>query len=135
MTLILRFSTFFIPGLLGACSGSSDTTTNEATYSIELAFSRIDNAAGLDPFSVTATLLKDGSPTAGLTPTVRLQRGSHNGISDLGNGNYRFTVTPTQTGEHKVTVSYENASLSRTALVFTLVHAVTGDSRWRSPDR
>ena len=112
--------------LLGACGGSADsgnsTAGGTAQYSIELAFSRLDNAAGLDPFQVTATIRKDGQAAAGLQPQVQLQRGTRNAISDLGDGRYRFTVTPAQTGEHRVTVSYQEASSSRTALVLKSVH-------------
>ncbi len=129
MPLMLRLLTIYIFILLSACSGSSnDNTSGAATqqYDIELTFARIDNATGLDAFTVTATLLKDGTPTADLLPAVQLQRGSHSGINDLGDGRYHFTVTPTQTGEHKVTVSYESASQSQTALVFTSVHADWG---------
>ena len=126
MTRPLRLSALCFLVFLNACGGTSDNSTGNATYSIELVFSRIDNASGLDPFMVTAIVFKDGTPSADLSPAVQLQRGSHNGINDLGNGRYRFTVTPVQTGEHKVTVSYENASQSRTALVFASVHADWG---------
>lgn len=130
MSQTLRLLPVFLLVFLNACGGSSSDSsiTGSTTYSIELAFVRVDNATGLDPFTVTATVLKDGTPSAGLSPGVQLQRGSHNGVNDLGDGRYRFTVTPIQTGEHKVTVSYNNASLSRTALVFTSV-----DANWGQP--
>jgi WD40-like Beta Propeller Repeat len=130
--LILLLIPVFVLALLSACSGSSGggsttgNTGNSTQYSIELDFSRLDNVGGLDPFTVTATVLQDGTPTAGLLPSVQLERGSYNSVTDLGDGTYRFTVTPTQTGEYPVTVSYENGSLSRTALVLKSVHTDWG---------
>jgi len=113
--------------LLSACgggSGSGNTTTNTSTvYSITLDFARVDNPSGLDPFTVIATLRADGMPTAGLMPTVTLSRGSASNIIDLGDGRYQFTVTPTQTGEHEVTVSYQITSITRTALVLKYTDA------------
>ncbi len=134
MFLITRFTPIFILAFLSACSGSSGNsnttpqTENPVQYSIELAFDRIENSIGLDPFTVTATIFSDGTPTANLTPIISLSRGTQNSVTDLGDGRYQFTVTPTQTGEHEINVSYENASLTRTPLVLKSV-----DSNWGQP--
>lgn len=135
MFLITRFIPVFILAFLSACSGSSSSSNNttenteSATqYTIELDFSRIENPGGLDPFTVTATLFSDGTPTANLSPVINLSRGTRNNVTDLGDGRYQFTVTPTQTGEHDVTVSYENASQTRTPLVLKSV-----DANWGQP--
>ena len=112
-----------------SCSSSSDSSNDGTTvWSIELDFYRIDNPTGLDPFTVTATILKNGTPTAGLLPVVTLSRGSLDKITDQGDGSYFFTVMPVQTGEHKVTVSYEDASITRTPLALKSTHTDWGQA-------
>ncbi|HHJ35119.1 MAG TPA: hypothetical protein ENJ87_05075, partial [Gammaproteobacteria bacterium] len=120
LCLICAITTLF------SCGGGSGNSNNNTVWKVELAFSRVDNPSGLDPFTVDATILRDGSPTAGLQPLIQLGRGTHDAVSDLGDGRYRFTVTPDQTGEYPVTVSFETGSLTRTALVLKSVHADWG---------
>ncbi len=69
MSQTLHLLPVFLLVFLNACGGGTgdSSITDSATYSIELAFNRVDNTAGLDPFTVTATVLKDGTPSAGLT--------------------------------------------------------------------
>ncbi len=112
--------------LVNSCGGgSSSSTTTEDTvepvYTVALDFQRGDGGGGLDPFTVTATIGNSGAPVTGATPAITLGRGSHGGITDHGDGRYSFTVTPDQTGEYPVTVSYETASHSETALVLKSV--------------
>ncbi len=115
--------------LLTGCGGSSSGGGDPAPgYNITLKFIRGDGGGGLDPFTVTATITKDGTATAGLSPTVTLGRGSQGGVTDMANGDYQFTVTPTQTGEHAVTVVSNSASITRTALVLFNV-----DAGWEQP--
>ncbi len=106
-------------------TSATNQTPSTPNYSISLDFTRIPNA-GLDPFRVTATILKDNSATSGLNPVVSLSKGTRGAITDNGDGTYSFTVTPTQTGEHEVTVSYSNSSITRTPLVLYDVHSSWG---------
>lgn len=110
----------------GCSSGNSDSQPASA-YSITLDFTRIESA-GLDPFKVTAGLKKNGSPLPGSSLSVSVKKPSItsnpvvSAITDKGDGSYEFTVTPDQTGEHPVTVSYEGVSLTRIPLVLQDVH-------------
>lgn len=122
-TMAKLFSVLSILMLISCSSSSGSGDAGTPVWSVEMDFFRIANAAGLDPFVVNLTILRDGTPTAGLQPTISLQRGSVSTITDQGDGSYFFQVTPTQTGEHEVTVSYENASITRTPLVLKSVHA------------
>lgn len=67
---------------------------------------------GLDAFTLTATLTGIEGP-----PTLELARGNAAGPTALGDGRYRFTVTPEGTGEHGFTVSAGDHPLTRIALV------------------
>jgi hypothetical protein len=96
-------------------------------YEIALSFERIE-APGLDPFTVTARITQNGKGATGLSPSVLVEQGVLGTVAELGNGIYRFTVTPLQTGEHRVTVSVGDASVTRTALV---LHYVQPD--WGQP--
>ncbi|HHI80089.1 MAG TPA: hypothetical protein ENK02_08910 [Planctomycetes bacterium] len=55
-------------------------------------------------------------------------RGSLGVVTELGAGDYLFTLTPTQTGEHRVTASFEGQSVSRTPIVLGSV-----DPSWEQP--
>ncbi len=109
------------------CGGGGGDSGPAAQYSIALAFERIDSVA-LDPFKVTATILNNGNPATGLSQDIiiDLERGTRGVISESANGQYQFTVTPAQTGEHAVSVSYQSATIRRTALVLADVHADWG---------
>lgn len=115
--------------LLSACSSGSGNSS-PSSYSIALAFNRIDNASGLDPFQVTATVQEDGQLKPGLAAdiSIALGQGSAGSVSEASPGVYQFTVTPDQTGEYPVTVSYQGSSVTRTALVLAEV-----DSAWGQP--
>ncbi len=117
------FTALSILLFVSCSSGSGSGDSSAPVWSIEMDFFRIENAAGLDPFVVNLTILRDGTPTAGLKPTTTLQRGTASTVTDQGDGRYFFQVTPTQTGEHEVTVAYGNASITRTPLVLKSVHA------------
>ena len=116
--------------LLAACGGGgggSSGTPPASTYTIDLAFDRLapDTRSS---FTVTATLRKDGALLGGEAANigVTLGRGSNDSPTEISTGVYRFTVTPSQTGEHPVTVSYRGASTTRTALVLESVNADWG---------
>lgn len=126
----LLFSIAFIAGCGGGGSAGGTTDPGSNTnpqYSITLAFERIDSV-GLDSFKVTATILNNGSPVTGASQsiTIDLGRGTRGAITELANGQYQFTVTPTQTGEHAVTVSYLSTATKRTALVLANVQTDWG---------
>ena len=78
--------------------------------------SRIEQS-GVDPFTVTVTLNNNGSPLSGETLSLNVPKGSTSSITDNLDGTYSFTVTPSETGEYPVTVSYQGSSISRTAIV------------------
>lgn len=86
------------------------------SYSLNIEMERI-NQVGLDPFTVTATLTKNGSSYSGQSLSVSVPKGSLSTVTDNGNGTYSFTVTPSATGEHPVTISFGEASITRTAVV------------------
>ena len=131
LTTWLLFLSFFI--LINCGGGGGASTVGEETtsdnYSISATFTRVQSGT-LNPFLVTATILNNGIPVKGLAETVNiiLGRGTRSSITEVADGQYQFTVTPTQTGEHLVTVSYQSVSLSQTALVFSGVH-----SDWEQP--
>ncbi|HOJ28714.1 MAG TPA: FixH family protein [Spirochaetota bacterium] len=105
----------------------SSKSSGNASYSIALSFTRIESP-GLDPFRVTITLTKEGSPLPGATLDIAVEKPSSNAnisisaVTDKGNGTYEFTVTPDQTGEYPVTVAYDGVSVTRTPLVMEYVH-------------
>lgn len=114
--------------LITACSGGSGNSS-ASSYSIALDFTRIDNA-GLDPFQVTATVLEDGQLKPGIAAdiSITLDQGSAGSVTEASPGVYQFTVTPGETGEYPVTVSYQGTSITRTALVLADV-----DPEWGQP--
>ena len=113
----------------GSSEEQNDTGTTPDSYTISTTFTRIPSGS-LNPFLVTATILNNGNPVKGLAQQINvvLGKGSHNSIVEISDGQYQFTVTPTQTGEHSITVTYDTVSISRTALVFSTVH-----SDWNQP--
>jgi hypothetical protein len=119
--------------LLAACSGGGGSGSSSAppapVYTIGLTFDRLTPDTR-SPFAVTATLRKDGALLSGAASdiTVTLGRGAHDAPAEVSTGVYRFTVTPSQTGEHPVTVSYQGTSVRRTALVLESV-----DPAWGQP--
>ena len=104
--------------LLSACSGggSSNNTTPVNNYSLSLEMTRLTTATP-NPFQVTATLKNNGTPEANQNLQLTIPNGNTSAVTDLGNGQYRFTVTPSTYGLHPVTISFSNATITRTALV------------------
>ncbi len=121
---------YLIVVLLLTISCSNGEKTRENSYRITLDFQRyVDDSDGngtLDDIDVTATISVNGVDTAGLSPSVTLERGSLGSIADNGDGSYSFRITPDQTGEHKVTVSYGETSVTKTPLVISEVHGDWG---------
>ncbi len=72
---------------------------------------------GVDPFVVTVTVLVDGVPTAGKTVSATVPRGATTAVTDAGGGSYQFTVTPSATGVHPVSVAVDGVTLTRKAIV------------------
>ena len=110
---------FYLLLLLGvsACSGGSGEDA-PPTYSIDLDFQRLDSGTP-NPFTVTATIRENGQLKGGIASDIAivLGQGSANALTEVSNGQYQFTVTPTQTGEHEVAVSYAGVTKTETALV------------------
>lgn len=77
--------------------------------------------AGLDSFTVTASLKKDGSSLSGQVLNLSVPKGTISAVTDNGNGTYSFTVTPTTTGTYPVTISFGGASITRKAVVLDTV--------------
>jgi len=126
---ILIGSLLVIVNCGGGGSSSGETEGTPDNYSITLDFKRVESGS-LNPFTVTANILNNGNLLSGLSEniSVSLSRGSHSAITEIDTGHYQFTITPVQTGEHTVTVTYDSESISRTALVVAGVH-----SDWEQP--
>jgi len=110
-----------------ACSGGSDNGGSSPTYSIDLDFQRVDSGAP-NPFTVTATIRENGQLKSGVAADINivLGRGTLNTVTEVSSGQYQFTVTPTQTGEHEVSLSYGGVTKTETALVVSGVQADWG---------
>lgn len=74
--------------------------------------------SGFDPFVVTVRVLVNGTPTAGKTLNLSVPKGTVSAVSDLGQGDYSFTVTPSSTGTYPVQVTVDGTTLLRKAIVF-----------------
>lgn len=125
----LLFITFTLVLTISACgggsSGSKQTTKTSDNYVITLDFQRVIQT-GLDSIDVTATIKNNGNNVTNAIPDVSLTRGSFNTPINNSDGSYSFTITPTQTGEHEVTVAYKGAAITRTPLVLFDVHTDWG---------
>lgn len=110
-----------------SCGGGGSTSFPAPTAAdvMEVSFARIAQA-GLDDVRVTAHLSQEGQPVLGAQPTYSSDRGSVSALIERGAGDYEFVVTPTQTGEHQITVEFAGQSIVRTALVFADVAAGWG---------
>ena len=124
--------TIFLLLSVWACSSEKDGNTEipsiePPVYSIALDFTRIDSGT-LNPFQVKATISKNGVLQSGKADAIAIElgRGTLGTVSEVVPGQYQFTVTPSQTGEHSVKVSYENTTIERTALVLSTVHSDWG---------
>jgi hypothetical protein len=94
---------------------------------MDLEFERMDRS-GLDPFRVKVAVFEDDLPLGGISSDISfaVSRGNASPMSETTLGNYHFTVTPDQTGEYEIIVSYKDLSMTRTALVLDGVHADWG---------
>lgn len=120
--LILMLFSFVI-----SCGGGGVSSSGGGDgVLITLDFSRIDNASGLDPFKMTASVLNNGAPVTGAGLSLTIPKGAVSSVTDNGNGTYEFTVTPVNTGVYPVTVSYSGYSIKREALVVTELEAGAG---------
>jgi hypothetical protein len=111
--------------LVTACSSGGGNSS--PTYSIDLDFQRVDSGTP-NPFTVTATIREDGQLKSGVAADINivLGQGSRNAVSEISAGQYQFTVTPSQTGEHEVSISYAGVTKTETALVVSGVHTDWG---------
>jgi len=110
--------------LFTGCGGGGSSGNPPTVYTFEVDFQRVETGL-LNPFLVTATIYENNALKSGLASEIDivLSKGTNDAISEVSEGTYQFTVTPTQTGEHEVTLSYKSTSISRTALVLDSVHA------------
>ena len=114
-----------------ACSNNGDSSTPApeptSVIAIGLDFARLQTSTP-NPFTVTATITKDGQALTGLSSRLQIDlgRGSYDSVTEIADGQYQFTVMPTQTGEYQVTVSYDKTAITRTALVVDEVHSGWG---------
>ena len=129
--LKIIFIIFALVSLWACGSGDGDNEQSPPSeppvYIITLNFNRVDSGTP-NPFQVSATISKNGEPEAGVADALEITvgRGDRGAVSEVSAGQYQFTVTPTQTGEHSVKVSYKNVSAARTALVLSSVHSGWG---------
>jgi hypothetical protein len=127
------FTAFLLLSLwaCGSGEGSNDKEppSEPPVFTIALDFTRINTDAP-NPFRVTATVSKNGVPESGIAAAIEIElgRGSLGAINEVSPGQYQFSVTPTQTGEHSVKVTYKNTTIERTALVLSSVH-----NNWGQP--
>ncbi|MDF1666859.1 MAG: hypothetical protein P1V97_34235, partial [Planctomycetota bacterium] len=121
-----KTSTLLLTILLAACGvggsgggGGQPTPTTTAS----LSFTRVKTSSP-SPFIVRAEVLRGGVPVSGQASAlqVTLGQGSLGPITEPNPGIYQFTVTPTQTGEHPVTVSFSGTTVTRMPLVLSEVH-------------
>lgn len=127
---------FVMSSTLASCGGgieasgetgdSAESAEPSPKFSLTLSMMRNDVAGDLDPFTVTATLQEEGVNLAGQTLDLEIPKGSVTSVTDHNDGSYSFTVTPAASGEYHVTISYEDASIERTALVFNNTHPLIG---------
>lgn len=113
-----------------SCSGEEEgngSVDQSDSYSVSLDFER-QISSSPNPFKVIITVKKNGVLLSGQSANlvIQLQRGLQGAVSEPTTGKYEFIVTPTQTGEHKVTVSLNDVSVERTPLVMQAVHADWG---------
>lgn len=128
--MLLRNAVFqvFVVFFITACSGGGGGNDNSSpVYSIDLDFQRVESGSP-NPFMVTATVRENGQLKGGISSdiVISLGSGTRNAISEVSTGQYQFTVTPTQTGEHNVIISYAGVTKNETALVVSGVHADWG---------
>lgn len=108
---------FLIFAIFTACNTSKkSSSSSETSYNLSLTATRVAQV-GLDPFTIRVTLLKNSQPLSGQILTRTIPRGSTGVVTDNGDGTYDFTVTPTATGLHPVTVSFASSSISREIIV------------------
>lgn len=114
----MRFLFLFFVLLLGCLKTESKkkTPNSAARHTLSLTMNRIP-LAGLDPFEVRVTLKNNGQLLNGKTLSLNIPKGDVSIVIDHGNGEYSFTVTPNETGEYPVNISYAEASLTRVAVV------------------
>jgi len=125
LSKIITFSLSAI--ILVACAGGGSDSGEESdpVYTMELSFSRVDTT-GLDPFDITVTLNEDGGPFPNATLELDIPKGVVSSVANNGDGTYVFRVTPSSTGVYPVTVSYENVSVTQSAVVIDDVGARVG---------
>ena len=126
------FHYILVFGLILSCAQNEDDSSGggsqnpaSSNYELILDFERIPNS-GLDSIRVIVTIKNNGENSIGTIPSIETSKGSLGEVRDNGDGTYLAIITPDQTGEHKVTVSYEGVSIERTPLVLYDVHSDWG---------
>ncbi|MFA6237519.1 MAG: Ig-like domain-containing protein [Bacteriovorax sp.] len=114
--------------LLFSCkskSGNTHSTIATPHYELSLDLTRLD-VVGFDPINVTVTLTKDSVGLAGQTLSLTVSKGIVSTVTDMGGGQYSFTVTPSSTGTYPITVSYSDQTITRKAVVLDTVETGAG---------
>jgi hypothetical protein len=104
--------------LASGCGGGG--RSNGETPTLTLGFARIPGP-GLDAVQVTVGVVGSNA-----VPTITATRGSLSQPIANGDGTFVAVVTPTTTGEHRITATLGDVSIVRTALVVQDVHADWG---------
>lgn len=116
-----------------ACSGgSSGGGGGVPAPSLEIALDFVRTKTSQpSPFTVQARISQGGSAVTGEASSVTISSslGAVGGVTETSPGLYQCQVTPTQTGEHAVTVGLSGVQVTRTALVIETVHPDWGQAQ------
>jgi hypothetical protein len=128
--ILHSFYLLLIFGIYTSCNQekSNNSSNSKPNYTITAEFNRIPVASNLSQVEITATIKNHGVAVNGITPNLSVTRGSLSPVTSLGNGKYKIILTPTQTGEHPITITYKDQSLTRTALVLSEVDSAWGQA-------
>jgi hypothetical protein len=122
--LFLFISLFSIA--LSCSQKASEDPSNKVSYELSLEFNRIPVASNLSNIEVIVYVSSNGVALNDIAPVFSASKGSMSAVTPLTGGKYRIVITPTQTGEHPVTVTYKGQTLTRTPLVLKEVDAAWG---------
>lgn len=119
---------------ISGCNGASGTTHAPAdpVFDVSWSFNRLP-IGGLDKVEVTFNLLKDGVANASNDISLKIENPdntetSREDIQDRGNGEYFFSISPQQTGEYQINLTYAGKTFTQTPVVLDSIA-----SGWQQP--